>query len=200
MRNWAVPLNPSIPDMKHILIFVFLGLFVARAAQDKTEGHILWNEEYRLTWDDFQGKARKSHVASAMSDITFAVKIKSEGSTLTMYIQPSFNPKGSWVKDEDKSDYLLKHEQIHFDIAELNARKLREELQTKKLTKVNAESSINRLVERYSEQNVKMQDRYDNETEHSLKTEKQEKWNADVEAEIKSLDAYKEASFEVKLQ
>src|SRR5699024_5538989 len=34
-------------------------------------------------------------------------------------------PSESWVKENKKSDYLLKHEQLYFDICELYARKIR---------------------------------------------------------------------------
>jgi hypothetical protein len=176
-----------------------LFLFVS-AQKSKTEGHIIWDENYSLIWDDFQAKPKKSNQASAMSDITFSVSIKSEGNKLTVWIQPSFNPKGSWVKEDDKVPFLLHHEQVHFDIYEVNARKFRRELMTKKITNANAQDVINRLVEKYTQLNVKVQERYDEETDHSLKTEKQEKWNALIEAELLELEAFKEASFVVEIQ
>lgn len=187
--------------MKTILtaFLYFTFTVIAFAQKDQTEGHIMWSEDRQLTWDDFGGKAKKNHFASAMSDITFSVKINSEGNKLMIYVRPSFNPKGSWVKPEDKTDYLLKHEQIHFDIYEVNARKLRQELQTKKLTNTNSQSILNQLVNKYSELNVKTQDRYDEETEHSIKTDKQEKWNAKIEEELKSLEEYKAYEFVVKI-
>ena len=111
----------------------------------------------------------------------------------------SFNPKGSWVKKSDKTDYLLKHEQTHFDIYEVNARKLREELQTKKLTPKNAQDVLNRLVDKYQELNIKTQERYDSETEHSIKEAKQKKWNDKIAAELEELSAYKDASFKVTI-
>ena len=166
----------------------------------KTEGHIIWSDDYTLTWDDFQGKARKNHFASAMSDVTFSVSIKSEGNKLMVFVQPSFNTKGSWVKPDDKTDYLLKHEQTHFDIYEVNARKLRQELQTKKITPKNAQDVLNRLIDKYQALNIKTQDRYDGETEHSLKEAKQEKWNEKVAAELQELSAYSEAAFTVKIE
>ena len=117
-----------------------------------------------------------------------------------VFVQPSFNPKGSWVKEDDKNDFLLHHEQVHFDIYEVNARKLRRELQTKKLTTVNAESVVNRLIEKYSELNIKVQERYDSETEHSIKTEKQEKWNAAIAEELEELSDYSESEFSVQIK
>ena len=182
-----------------ILYFLFSSL-ISLGQSKETEGHIKWTEDYKLTWDDFQARARKTHFASAMSDITFSVSVNTKGKYLIVYVQPSFNPKGSWAKEEDRVDELLKHEQVHFDIYEVNARKLRQELQTKKLTAANSQSTVNKLMEKYGELNIKVQERYDEETEHSLKKEKQEKWNAQIEAELIRLQEFKDPNFEVEMQ
>ena len=188
--------------MRILLLFsTFLLLsFNAVSQKNKTDGHIKWRDDYKLTWNDFKAKPRKSHYASAMSDVTFSVSIKSEGNKLYVVIQPSFDPKGSWVKKDDKTEYLLNHEQIHFDIYELNARKFRKELQSKKLTTVNAQSVVNRLIKKYSELNVKIQERYDSETDHSLKKEKQEKWNEKIALELEKLKDYSESEFSVDIE
>lgn len=170
------------------------------AQSDKTEGHIKWSEDYKLTWADFQAKPKKNHVASAMSDITFSVSVHSEGKYLIVYIQPSFNPKGSWAKEEDRVDELLKHEQIHFDIYEVNARKMRQELQMKKLTTANSQETVNNLMEKYGNLNIKVQERYDGETDHSLKKDKQEKWNEQITVELESLKDYSSPAFKVEIK
>ncbi len=57
-----------------------------------------------------------------------------------------------------------------------------------------------RLIEKYSELNVKVQERYDSETEHSIKTEKQEKWNAAIAEELEELSDYSESEFSVTIK
>lgn len=161
---------------------------------------IPWSEDRLLTWDDFQHKAPKHHVASAMSDITFKVDIKSDGELLKVFIGPSFNPDGSWGKEKDRNDYLLKHEQVHFDIYEVNARKLRKELRTKTLTSVNASSTINHLMEKYNKLNSTVQERYDSETNHSIEVKKQEKWNAEIADELKEYSEFSSPEFDVPIE
>jgi len=193
-------LNNKFMRIVFLLSFFTLISFSAFSQKNKTEGHIKWRDEYKLTWNDFQAKPRKSHFASALSDITFSVSIKSEGNKLVVFIEPSFNPKGSWVKKDDKSEYLLKHEQLHFDIYEVNARKFRKELQSKNLTSANAQSIVNKLIKKYSALNVKIQERYDKETDHSIKTEKQESWNKKIAAELEELKEYSESQFSVSIE
>ena len=135
-----------------------------------------------------------------MSDITFSVGIHSDGKFLEIKVQPSFNPKGSWVKEEDKVEGLLKHEQVHFDIAEVNARKLRMEFQNKKITQANAQTVLNNLVEKYNEVNARTQEKYDAETRHSLNTKNQEEWNGQIEKNLKELADYSESSFRVEMK
>jgi hypothetical protein len=47
---------------------------------------------------------------------------------------------------------------------------------------------------------VKIQERYDNETDHSLKVEKQEKWNAQVASDLEALEEFKEPVFRVRME
>jgi hypothetical protein len=161
---------------------------------------IPWAGEHKLTWTDFQAKAPKHHEASAMSDITFTIDLKSDGDMLKVFIAPSFNPDGSWVKEGDRTDYLLGHEQIHFDIYEVNARKLRKELATKKLTSVNTESTINHLMEKYNTLNSTVQERYDSETNHSINVKKQEKWIQDISTELEELKDFSSPEFDVPIE
>ncbi len=46
-----------------------------------------------------------------------------------------FDRQRSWVKNEAKLDYVLRHEQGHFDIFEVYTRKIRKALSEKKLIK-----------------------------------------------------------------
>jgi hypothetical protein len=180
-------------------LFLLLSMLLLSFIMNGQEA-IPWSEDRLLTWADFQHKAPKHHVASAMSDISFKIDIKSDGELLKVFVGPSFNPDGSWGKENDRNDYLLKHEQIHFDIYEVNARKLRKELSTKKLTSVNASSSINNLMEKYNKLNSTVQERYDSETNHSLEVKKQEKWNTEIAAELEEYNDFSSPEFEVPIE
>lgn len=188
--------------LRHLFFYISLGLIWsgAYAQKNSTEGHIFWSEERRLTWDDFQARPKKNHFASAMSDVAFSIKVESDGKLLKVYVRPSFDPQGSWVNKDEADSFLLQHEQVHFDIYEVNARKLRQELKTKRLTPNNSENVINRLIEKYSKLNVDVQNDYDDETDHSLKKEKQIKWNEKIAEELDELKEFGDAEFEVELE
>ena len=180
------------------IIFVFsLNVFSQKGKEAES---IPWTSDKLLVWEDFQKKAPKKHFASAMSNISFEVNMQVSGEDMTVFIQSAFIPSGSWVKKDDKSDHLLKHEQTHFDIYEVHARKLRKELLTKKLTSVNVESTVTRLIEKYQKQSVTETQKYDEETEHSIKKEKQYKWNDEVDEELNSLKDYNDPNVVVKIE
>src|SRR5690606_40361550 len=65
-----------------------------------------------------------------------------------------FNPHLSWVVPASRNDYLLKHEQLHFDITELHARKLRRELANISVEKLgkNAKEVLNAYYEKMEKQ------------------------------------------------
>ncbi len=199
--------------MRTFLLIISLSISALTAAQNvkmnentkqlrnttNAEGFILWKDGLKLTWEDFQGKPQKGHFASALSRITFSIKIRSEGNELFVFIEPSFDPRQSWVKQDHKTDFLLEHEQKHFDIYELNARKFRKELKSKNLTRSNVEKTVNKLVDKYTKLNNSSQKKYDKSTNHSLKKEKQLQWNSKIDSELKELKAYSEPSFTVRI-
>ncbi len=97
---------------------------------------------------------------------------------LNYTVETFFYTDKSWVRPDSKSDYLLKHEQLHFDISELYARKLREKLAKVDSSKLNKDSSkyLNKLYEEVAAERVEMQDQFDKETDHSKNKETELKW------------------------
>lgn len=75
-----------------------------------------------------------------------------------------------------KSDYVLKHEQGHFDITELFARKLNKavgELVKKKNVK---QSEFSSVYKKLMKEKTELQNEYDTETDNSRNKVKQEEW------------------------
>jgi len=94
---------------------------------------IYWTEGHRLTWDDFEGTPRYDH--DEISAITASGIVHYKGCKdghINYKIQAYFEKNDSWVKAEALTDHHLKHEQIHFDITELYARRLRKSLSQRK--------------------------------------------------------------------
>lgn len=174
-------------------IIVFFLLLIA--FQSDTSGRS-WNENVRLTWNDFKGEPNMQvdAVAVTASGITFGYGIQSSSTRgivgFKTEVFAHFYPEKSWCKKEEINDYILKHEQLHFDITELNVRYLRE-----KISKVKVSKDVASILDAHHKTaNIeleKMQMLYDNESNYSINSEGQAKWNAFVKKELKRLEAFK---------
>ena len=96
--------------------------------------------------------------------------------TVTAY----FYPNKSWYNPELSDAHILAHEQLHFDISEIYARKMSAIMRATKFT-----SQVRREVKKiYQQINKEMDDfqnTYDNETNFSRDTAKQAVWKQKIE-------------------
>lgn len=109
-----------------ILVFVVFSPIMGYSQEE-----IVWKQDKKITWDMFIGQPINNY-ASAQAEIRFVKKPKAqqEWNSVSMNYTIKYNlhikavliPSQSWVKF--KSDVLLEHEQIHFDIAELYVRQM----------------------------------------------------------------------------
>lgn len=157
-------------------------------------GKMVWDENRSLTWSDFKSKppAHSDFVASTSTGITFRYSYKAQGDEVSFdfVAEAFFNPKKSWFRPGEVSDYILKHEQTHFDISELHARILRMRLSTKKFSK-NINTEAERIYLQVEEQRKTMQKKYDAETDHSRKEKKELWWRNHIEKKLKEYDEWK---------
>src|SRR5687767_8341950 len=96
------------------------------AADPGTES-ISWNEFYRLQWHDFQGKPGDESIGDAGAVVQIKAKPFIVKKKINYDVVALFNKRKSWTRDQ--SDALLAHEQLHFDIAEVYARKIRKKIE-----------------------------------------------------------------------
>jgi len=98
-----------------------------------------------------------------------------------------FNTSGSWSNVND--EYILGHEQLHFDIGELFVRKLRKKLMEDPSV-LDTSDRLNKLFKKYFNLCVAEQRKYDNETNHSIIKSKQIYWEKKVVSELNKLNDY----------
>ena len=158
-------------------------------AQDDQE-KIPWEENVHLTWDDFKGTPdpNSDFKANTNTGIIYSWGLrKANGEvTLNYEVYNHFYPQLSWVNPGSKVDHLLKHEQLHFDISELHARKLRKklsEIDPKKLNS-NAKQYLNNLYSEIDKERSAMQKAFDRESKHSIDREQEAKWQKFVKEEL----------------
>lgn len=141
-----------------------------------------WNPYYSLQWTDFRGAPG----AEAHGDAGAVVSIKARPyvvkGKVRYDVRAFFNREKSWKRDT--SDLLLAHEQLHFDIAEVYARKIRERIHDLERQGVNDVKTYNAAVRELLGESDRADRRYDAETLHGAMTNVQAKWKADVEQEL----------------
>ena len=90
-----------------------------------------------------------------------------------------------------KTDYLLNHEQRHFDLAESGAREFRKKLKQARFTPENFQKEVQNITREIDEKYKKLQQQYDKESDHSRNEEKQNEWNQKIDSMLKGFEEYK---------
>jgi|SRR5690554_7817435 len=155
---------------------------------------IPWREDRKLRWSDFQQRPDTKSPFAAMSVTGIHIKYSSSLSkkqvVLDYSVESFFEPKKSWSKPEKQSQHILNHEQIHFDITELHARKLRKNLQNGRFSR-KVKNEVEQIYLRIEGQRKAMQQKFDAETKHSLNVEKQLVWERFISKELIKYDTWK---------
>ncbi len=144
---------------------------------------LLWSDSYKLVWTDFLGPVRNTPFA-AESNCMFYYKARPEvaNGVLTLYVNfdACFIKGSSWVKDAKDNDSLLLHEQYHFNICEMYARKFRKQLMQLKLNPMKLEGQIKSLFDEVWNEYVLAQNEYDEQTQHGIVNSEQNRWVMEV--------------------
>lgn len=169
-----------------MLIRLLIIVFVFFSSENDPE-KMSWNENSKLTWEDFQGepKLNSGYVASTNSGISFSYSFSIDDEKLSYDYKVSsfFYPESSWYIASKVDENILNHEQTHFDISELHARILRKKIDTFVFTK-NIKKEIERIYAENEEDRVAMQHLFDKESDHSKNYENEQKWETYVKKEI----------------
>ena len=85
---------------------------------------------------------------------------------------------------------MLQHEQTHFDITELHARKLRKRIEAYNFSE-NAKAELDELYNQIERERRAMQSKYDLETDHSILKAEEVAWVEKVQQLLKEYEAWK---------
>lgn len=163
------------------------------AAQDQAV--ITWNESYKLSWSDFKDEPNNTEraVAITASGITFGFSIKQTETqviSFTSNVYAHFYPEQSWYKVNEADAHVLGHEQLHFDITELFARKFRQRISLLKISNT-VGSELKTIHNTIKKELTSMQDTYDAETDYSRNETQQAKWKAQIAIELAKFSNFK---------
>lgn len=144
-----------------------------------------WSAARRLAWSDFRGQPPTSGAEVAKTAYALFYAWKCRGDAFDFRVIAAFRPRQSWVKTIALTDTLLRrsalrHEQTHFDLAEVHARRMRRYFGGLAAACRKTDTELTRLATRLIDEEKAEQQRYDAETNHGLRPESQAAWTTDV--------------------
>lgn len=179
--------------MKQLLFIltIFLSFHVsAQLTKRQALDTLIWTADQPLTKEDFQSKrSMYGREIPAYTNSAIYLYQKEDNGQLNFYVEAIFLKSKSYMAKE--SVYILKHEQIHFDITELYARKLRQQIARTDFTKVrNVVSEMERIYKKIANEWQREENKYDSETQHGINGARQNIWNENIAAQLKELEAF----------
>ena len=154
---------------------------------------IEWDTDRPLVWEDYQKRhvpketdglwAAKTVYKVEIEPVNVAVDANDNirnYKDLTVVAQ--FYPKKSWVTQ--RNDVLLGHEQLHFDIAELYARKMRYEFSKLQKAKVQRMDDYQEVWNRNWQACRREQKQYDSDSNHGLDVAENDLWKTRIDAKL----------------
>lgn len=151
----------------------------------------VWSADRRLTWEDFQGPPDRTSRAVATTAYAIVLNTACQDDVLVSRVTSTFLPHASWVRPtyivHRLAGTTLRHEQAHFDLSEVMARRLRAELRSLRSPCDGADPARLAIYARYKQDDAKVQRQYDRETEHGTILRQQRLWEARIQAWLAEL-------------
>ena len=155
---------------------------------DETAEFLPWANARPLTWEDFLCEPKLNTDAVALTSTALAISYNMANNKLNYEITCSFSKVKSWGLL--KTPYILAHEQGHFDITEIYARKLHKELMDYKFNRKNFRQDVNVIYDRIVKQKENLQFAYDGLTDHSRNKTVQKEWLEKIQDLLIETEAY----------
>ena len=175
----------------YILLLLVLTKPIDLFSQDiqSKKDSIVWDRNYKLKWSDFMGAPDTSSAWMAGCAPSIYVRGYWENNLPNFLVSNSFIRNKAWTKDVT-SIPMLRHEQLHFDIAEVYSRKIRKAVDSLRRMEVRTfepySIEIRTLLNLYDET-----DRiYDDETSHGVNGNVQSNWCQRIAEELNVLNKY----------
>ena len=195
----------------HILknIFFLIGFISLMSFSFVKDDFILWQENKKLKIQDFKAdnkdtvKVNQQQFLGAISAIRIEYSSfqRNKNSVPDFSIKTYFDPNESWMLL--KNDYVLQHEQIHFDLTELYARKMRKSIESLRQKNVTNISIYRKKIQRWNAMKEKASNQFDADNQDyyikigqkilSQKNPKQEAWKKKVDRELFQYSLFKNA-------
>lgn len=169
-----------------IIFFFFFMIILPEVNAQQKGNYIVWEEGELLRWQHFKGEpdaGDQVHAAVTFAGIELKVEKVNVLGEITFKAKAVFDQQQSWSYPNRQTATILQHEQLHFDIAEVYARKLERKLNALRIRQSQKEAA-KKLLDRYSRAQLACQARYDHETVHGLNQQQQQAWRELIRQEL----------------
>lgn len=168
---------------------------VRAGSADTVAGAIQWSSNRPLTWADFAGVPQLRGRTAAVTTYVLWWKADCGRDGFAFEVVSGFVRERSWVKPSVLSRYeesrrALEHEQTHFDLSEVHARRMRQALGRLRRPCEMTEEELYDAVSPIVLDDQRAQATYDRETAHGLDRLQQAAWDENVARQLTSLERY----------
>jgi hypothetical protein len=170
-------------------LFVFYEINVF--SQCENDSILYWSSERFLNWDDFMGVVDEESKLTAVSSVSIGFQVDLFEDVPLINVYSYFNRYRSWTKDTS-SVSLLSHEQLHFDICELYARKVRRSIRDLKDRNVKEIDKYQLVIQSKLEEHRLEHQQYDSNTYHGMNEDVQKEWINKIKMLLIQLEEYLE--------
>ena len=188
-------------------IFFFIGFITLMSFSFVKDDFILWQENKKLKIQDFKAdnkdtvKVNRQQFLGAISAIRIEYSSfqRNKNSVPDFSIKTYFDPNESWMLL--KNDYVLQHEQIHFDLTELYARKMRKSVESLRQKNITNISIYRKKIQHWNAMKEKASNQFDADNQDYYikigqkilfqKNPKQEAWKKKVDRELFQYSLFK---------
>jgi hypothetical protein len=172
-----------------LFLFLLLASPLFVQAQQLNEEFIDWNADRPLAWDDYKCKPDRSSDAAATTTTYLGIEYKfASDNTFSYKIACRFSKNKSWGLY--RNDHILGHEQGHFDITEIFARKLNKVTSEYKFNKRTYQKDLEKIYNEVTQEKEDFQNQYDEETDYSRNKIKQAEWLKKIKVTLDEYQAY----------
>jgi hypothetical protein len=181
------------------------------AAAVTAQSVIEWSNERRLSKDDFRGRVPINAASTSMSWLNIDVSWECEAGELFGTARATFDPERSWWRIAqgniwesgrassvgraraearrsvvERDIQLLEHEQLHFDMAELAARRIRKRFADSKdvCDDPDRREELRHAIAEIDRELGEEQSRYDRETGHGTNPGAQDQWRRRIRKQL----------------
>jgi hypothetical protein len=180
--------------MKYVIFFIIaFNTTIIAQTRFENDSILIWNSNRKLEWSDFKSENKIHEYEFAQAVLTPSINVYpntfSDLELKKLIIVAQMNKNESWFKS--KSDHILIHEQGHFDITEIFARKIRKELYKRINTAIGfSANDFLAIFNKLENEHWIFQDKYEFETQRGTHYNNQTSWNKRILAILNELEQF----------